>query len=459
MNNIKGVLREGWHPKGTDGGRESWRGDFKGVNQVVRKRQLRDQRPMLRLEADLRQAGWVGKGKNPNNSRSASGAGSDRISRPLTTLKDPASFGPPPKNVHRHGGAALPSKMTPDRRGLGAPLPSTHLETAGKTAHGAEEAEYEQPPKPAGPPVPYRVNRTGLRTDHLPPPLLHRAAECENGNGNGNGNEQEKGIVCGALKAKPSLPPRLPSRDSSSILTSPVASSSPPPEYDFVADDSKRPANTYFNQGALDRLSKAGITVQGLGIGPNTTAAPTESSPTISPPASHLSRLQSHISETQKTSTPPQSVPSPSHGTTLAQKQAALKTAQSFQRNPSSVSVSDARSAATTANNFRERHQDQIAAGAQKANTLNKKYNITGRMNSFLEQQVSPADTSTQQPATQHSASDLQQTPNISPQTLGLKGRKPAPPLPPKKPSSMYGKAMDGQAPPPVPLGTKPSFG
>jgi hypothetical protein len=37
MSNITGVLRDGWHPKGKDGGRESWRGDFKGVNQVVSK--------------------------------------------------------------------------------------------------------------------------------------------------------------------------------------------------------------------------------------------------------------------------------------------------------------------------------------------------------------------------------------------------------------------------------------
>lgn len=28
-------LKEGWHPKGKDGKKESWRGDFKGINQVV----------------------------------------------------------------------------------------------------------------------------------------------------------------------------------------------------------------------------------------------------------------------------------------------------------------------------------------------------------------------------------------------------------------------------------------
>jgi len=32
----------------------------------------------------------------------------EHISRPLATLKDPSAFGPPPKNVNYHGGAALP---------------------------------------------------------------------------------------------------------------------------------------------------------------------------------------------------------------------------------------------------------------------------------------------------------------------------------------------------------------
>jgi len=28
-------MKDGWHPKARDGGKESWRGDFKGINQVV----------------------------------------------------------------------------------------------------------------------------------------------------------------------------------------------------------------------------------------------------------------------------------------------------------------------------------------------------------------------------------------------------------------------------------------
>lgn len=28
-------MKGGWHPQGKEGGKESWRGDFKGINQVV----------------------------------------------------------------------------------------------------------------------------------------------------------------------------------------------------------------------------------------------------------------------------------------------------------------------------------------------------------------------------------------------------------------------------------------
>ena len=82
MSGIKETLKGGWHPKGKDGGKESWRGDFKGINQV---------------------AGKLGMGKGKG-----SGSQEEHIARPLATLKDPAAFGPPPKNVNYHGGAALP---------------------------------------------------------------------------------------------------------------------------------------------------------------------------------------------------------------------------------------------------------------------------------------------------------------------------------------------------------------
>ena len=35
MDTARSITKSGWHPKGKDGGKESWRGDYKGINQVV----------------------------------------------------------------------------------------------------------------------------------------------------------------------------------------------------------------------------------------------------------------------------------------------------------------------------------------------------------------------------------------------------------------------------------------
>lgn len=35
MDKLVGIGKHGWHPQGNDGRKESWRGDFKGLDQVV----------------------------------------------------------------------------------------------------------------------------------------------------------------------------------------------------------------------------------------------------------------------------------------------------------------------------------------------------------------------------------------------------------------------------------------
>lgn len=112
------------------------------------------------------QAGWMGKG---SNGESADKDKSEHVSQPISSLKDPSSFGPPPRHVNYHGAAAVPNQTTPDRRGIGAPL-SQDQTTNQSTHYQQEEAEEEEPQRPAPPPVPYRANTTGLSTDHLPPP-------------------------------------------------------------------------------------------------------------------------------------------------------------------------------------------------------------------------------------------------------------------------------------------------
>lgn len=46
MEKVKNVTKSGWHPSGKDGKKESWRGDFKGINQVVCCFSLSDQRSL-----------------------------------------------------------------------------------------------------------------------------------------------------------------------------------------------------------------------------------------------------------------------------------------------------------------------------------------------------------------------------------------------------------------------------
>lgn len=55
-------LKKGWHPPGRDGKKESFRNDFKGINQV---------------------AGWMGKGKDPKAEERET-----HVSQPLSSLKD-----------------------------------------------------------------------------------------------------------------------------------------------------------------------------------------------------------------------------------------------------------------------------------------------------------------------------------------------------------------------------------
>ena len=118
-------------------------------------------------------------------------------------------------------------------------------------------------------------------------------------------------------------------------------------------------------------------------------------------------------------------------------------------------------------NDFRAQHQEKINTASRRASDLNKKYNVTGRLNNFLEKHTSPTASPT---AEQAQPATLQQPVaaggvngaaaagaggvgvGASPEMSASIARKPPPPPPPKKPAGMH-------APPPVPLGTRPSLG
>ena len=204
------------------------------------------------------------------------------------------------------------------------------------------------------------------------------------------------------------------------------------------------------NQGAINRLGAAGVSVPGFGIGGASESANPWSDEPISmvdntsgpvpKKVPDMNELHSRFSKMSSSfTTPPES---PSQGTTFAEKQAALKTASSFRNDPSSVSLSDAKTAMSTANNFRERHGDQVAAGWQSASGLNKKYGIANRFTGV---------TSGAEPST----TEAIPSPPLSPMASGFgpaHGKRP-PPIPPKRLNS---NNTPGSLAPPVPLASKP---
>ncbi|KAF2641906.1 hypothetical protein P280DRAFT_548517 [Massarina eburnea CBS 473.64] len=359
MSGLKDIVKGGWHPeKKTDGNSSSSGGDGGRLGKVKGL-----------MSKDLLGKGGGEAREDPHSHQSA----------PLSTLKDPASFGPPPKHIHYHGTAAVQGTARPT-----PPLPQRRV----------QEEDGRAPPLPK-PPV--------LRPGQAPSPA--------------------------AAKPKPSLPPRLPPRQNSNPHE---YTPGPPPPY------SETPFSPgQLNQGALNRIGQAGVSVPGFNIGrtasppvpPRRTASPALASPTTETNRNpQLGELQSRFGKMSTSSSE-----APSTGTTWAQKQAALKTAGNLRDNPSKVSMSDMRSAASTANNFRERHGEQAAAGWKSANGLNQKYGIANKVNTL--------------------AASSSRTPPPQSPTAGGFGKKPPPPPPKKK--ELVGSPGE---PPPLPLGSKPKF-
>lgn len=342
--------------------------------------------------------------------------------------------------MNYHGGAAAPDTITPDRSGLGAPV----------TAHEARAKEEEEKReidtaeewaarKAAAPPVPYRADTTGLSTKNLSKPSLRRIESL--------GQESES-LSNQRTKPKPSLPPRLRPKNNSNIPQGPF---SPPSPYAGTATNTANVAqNSAMSQGALRRLGSAGISVPGLSIGGGTDGDNHQeignrgdSDSTSSPSAGQgfeLNELQSRLS---KMSTKPESSGSPSQGTSFAQKQAAFRTARSFRNDPASVSLADARATASTANNLRERHGDQVASGWKSANSLNQKYDLSSKVGGY----ASNSGASNPNKPTPYAT-----MPDTANAVVNMVKKK-APPPPPKK--AFTGGDSVGP-PPPIPLSSKP---
>lgn len=287
---------------------------------------------------------------------------------PIASLKNPEAFGPPPKRVDS---AAIPSHVTPTRveGGEGLDIDAVR-ETDDESRQRFGYAKETSVGRKVPPPIPYRAKSTGDLTTNAPKPSLP-------------GDQSVEGFK---PKPKPSLPPRLPPRQ---ISVSPQSPASPPPAYSTTLAPKAAVSNSYLNHGSIRRLGLAGITVPGLGIeagsrGSSLRQADDGNSKSGPSPgaAKGLDKPNSQLpknldfSSVQKAAGPG----SPSQGTTLAQKKAALKTATAFRKDPSSISLADAKATASTLNNFRERHGDQVASGMKSANALNQKYDISSKL-------------------------------------------------------------------------------
>ncbi|RMJ28945.1 hypothetical protein PHISP_00156 [Aspergillus sp. HF37] len=372
MSSFREIAKGGWHPKSKDGSEESWRSDFKGVNQV---------------------AGWMGKGKDTNNTSQH-----EHVSKPLSSLKNPASFGPPPKHVKYHGAAALPNETTPSRRGMGAPssreqvdYQNTQQQQPAQVQPARVEMEEEQPSRPT-PSVPYRADTTGLSTSHLPPPPTRRTDSPA-----GSGTTQTS-------RPKPSAPPRAPPRQSP-----PSTPPSLPPAY-AAQPPSGHASEGHVNEQATSNLSRAGVSVPALGI--DSKAGSARKAPPPPPPTRGPSRQQSFPNAPSRTATAPSTSSAGGGG-------------------------------------FRERHGNHLEAGKQKVSGINEKYGISRRINNFVEDQKSPADQGP--PPPQHPNRTMSHGEPEAP------NRRKAPPPPPPKRQEMRASPVNaGPPPPPVPLGSKP---
>lgn len=392
---------------------------------------------------------------------------------PVASLKNLEAFGPPPKRVDS---AAIPKQVTPTRveGGEGLDIDAVR-ETEDESSQEFGYAKETSVGRKVPPTIPSRAKCSSDLTSSAPKRSLLG----------------DQGVEGFKTKPKPSLPPRLPPRQ---ISVPRQTLSSPPPAYSSTLAPKAAVSSSHLNQGSVRRLGLAGITVPELGIeagsgGSSLRQADEGNSKTRPSPAeakeldkpNSQSPKFSDFSSTQKSAGPG----SPSQGTTLAQKKAALKTAAAFRKDPSSVSLADAKATASTMNNFRERHGDQVATGMKSANALNQKYDISSKLagqdatmhrsgdttstaaSSFIRSGWTSANRLSQKHIMSHNSgggggasgpSQVEESAQVaSPASntapdLEIRLKRPPPPPPPKKNVSSTATSI----PPPIPLNSKP---
>jgi len=279
MDKLKGVAKGGWHPSNNSPiHRESWKSDLKGIA--------------------------TGKKADPYESSR------DHQSTPLASLKDPASFAPPPKHSAYYPDAQNPSASSASTPGgppsrSAVPVPAPPRQPQQQQLQSPEQVQEQEAKPPSGP---YRTDTTGLRTDNLPKPPVRRA----------NG-EVSGGSISPMRTASPSLPPRtaspslpprqnapgaLPPRQQTAkpppslpprMTESPTEfTPAPPPTYGEATRP--QPGTGFINQNSVSRLGHAGISVPGFGIGGTEHATAPRSPAAQQGHGGQLSELQQRFS-------------------------------------------------------------------------------------------------------------------------------------------------------------------
>lgn len=264
MDKAKGVLKGGWHPSGDPQvRRETWKSDLKGI----------------------------ATGKTPEKKQLE--ASRNHQSVPLSALKDPDSFAPPPKHTDSiASGSGTPTSATrprPPAGGLGSPVPAPRRR---------QEEQEAQEEKAKAPPLPYRADTTGLSTNNLPKPPVRRTDSDA------------------APAPAPAPPPRISSPSSPALPVRPQQQQqqqprtrpqpSLPPRMNDHPDEFTPPAPPSYNQAtqpatqdpallnpaAVNRLGQAGVSVLGFGIGGDADANPSQSQSNFQGHPGQLSELQ-----------------------------------------------------------------------------------------------------------------------------------------------------------------------
>ncbi|KAF2230429.1 hypothetical protein EV356DRAFT_536365 [Viridothelium virens] len=289
MSGVRDRVSNRLHPEGRNGEKGSWRAEYKGVNQV---------------------AGLVGRGKETSGDRER---GLSHQSQPLSTLKDPTSFGAPPRHIATTGESSVSDYSPPS---LPAPqhgvLSSSDTQSDNTQPPPVPKRLSERSPaaQSAVSQAPFRADTTGLSTSQLPkPPVRRPDSSAPSLPLRSSPTTSSASGPSPQSRPKPNLPPRLPPRQNSNPLST---AASPPPTYDQALQQSPKrtepssATNGGLNEGAIDRLGRAGVAVPGLNIGGRGTNVPAvtsnDSIASAQSPASIPSPrgVQSHVGELQQ---------------------------------------------------------------------------------------------------------------------------------------------------------------